>query len=439
MRESAAMAFPGIWSSVAGATTVLGALLLAGCIQTPPAPAGDPVAVELGPVVRLLDVPTSTEQVRAVIDEHGLAHVVIASSGDKSLRHVVVDRAGAIPLGEVVRSNVTTPTLDAAFDSAGRLHVLAGPQHFVRESSGAWSDAATPWAAAGLETVAPQFVAGGAHDRPLLYAFDVRGKALGAAPRWDIYGLGGYGAGIVWPWRTRGSRLAVVAEDGGRYERWTVVDLDDNEDVADWRAIADPEGRVHVVYDAQRNLLAVQSQPRYACIEPAPQDDAVPLQEIAGRRVRSVAGTAMPLTDEAPSIGQGAALGFASATRELLLVRQHFGGRVFRDGLWGPGLPWPLSLAWEPRVAPQARSRFDVVVTGTRSESPGGHESPVFYLQFHDGRWSAPVELAGAKVAAFFGTVWGAVQVAGDGNGHLLVTWPAPDGIDARWLHVQDL
>ena len=49
---------------------------------------------------------------------------------------------------------------------------------------------------------------GGAPGGPLLYAFDVRGKALGAPARWDFYGIGGYGGGIIWPWRTRGSRLA---------------------------------------------------------------------------------------------------------------------------------------------------------------------------------------------------------------------------------------
>ena len=45
----------------------------------------------------------------------------------------------------------------------------------------------------------------------------------------------------------------MVAEDGGRYDAWSVVDLDDNEDVATQR------------------------------------------REIAGRRVRSVAGTDMPV------------------------------------------------------------------------------------------------------------------------------------------------
>jgi hypothetical protein len=183
----------------ARAVVVLGTLLVAACAQTPSRPAGDPVAVELGPVIRLLDAPTSSEQVQALIDDSGLAHVVIASPKARTLRHLVVDPTGRIALDETVRSNVSPASLDAAFDDANRLHVLAGPQHFVRETSGQWSEAASPWAVAGLDTSAPRFVAGGIRNRPLLYAFDVRGKALGAPARWDIFGVGGYGGGIIWP------------------------------------------------------------------------------------------------------------------------------------------------------------------------------------------------------------------------------------------------
>jgi hypothetical protein len=421
----------------AAAAIVLGALLLAACVHKPPRPLGDPVAVELGPIIRLLDVRTSSDQLATLIDDAGDAHVIIASNADSTLRHLVVQQTGAIPLVEVIRSDLKINSLDATIDGAGQLHVLAGLQHLVREPSGPWSEADTPWAAADLDTFAPRFVAGGTRDRPLLYAFDVKGKEVGAPARWDWYGVGGgFGAGIIWPWRTRGSRLAVVAEDGGRYEEWWVVDLDDNEDVADWSAIADPDGGVHVVYDAERSVLAAQSQARYAHIEPAAADDASPSREIAGRRVRSVPGAAVPLTFEAPVIGMAATLGFDAATRDLLLVRQHHGGRVLRDGVWSPDVPFPMSLAWEPRVVPCGAGAFDVVVTGSRADSPSGYKQPVFYLRFRDDRWSAPVEVGDAESASFFGLVWGAVRVANDGKKRVFVTWPMPDGIEARWLQV---
>jgi hypothetical protein len=444
MLHSISRPYPGVAAiraaarrAVAAAALLLTLLLLTACRAIPPRPSGEPPVVELGPVIRLLEVPTSSERVRALIDDAGFAHVLIASPNDRTLRHLVVDAAGTIPLVEVVRFDVKPASLDAAFDAAGRLHVLAGTQHFLREPAEGWSEAPTPWIAAGLETGKPRFVAGGAPGGPLLYAFDVKGKALGAPARWDFYGIGGYGGGIIWPWRTRGSRLAVVAEDGGRYDAWSVVDLDDNEDVADWSVVASPDGRVHVVYDAQRSVLALQSLARYACIERESADDALRWREIAGRRVRSVAGKDVPISPEQPGVGLAAALGFDPSTNELLLVRPHDGGRVLRDGAWGPNALLPLELAWDPRVAPRAAGGFDVVVVGSRAESPSGHEFPVFYLQFRDRGWSAPAEVGGAKVDSFFGSVWDAVQIASDGKERVLVTWPVRTGIEGRWLRVR--
>lgn len=418
-------------------TILLATLLLAACAQTPPRPVGEPVAVELGPVIRLLDMPTSHEFVQVLMDDAGLAHVVVASPRSKTLRYLAIDLAGTISLDEVIRREVKQESLDAAFDAAGRLHVLAGRQHFVREPGGHWSEAPTPWAAAGLETAMPRFVHGATADHPLLYAFDVRGKEVDAPARWDVYGLGGsFGAGIIWPWRTRGSRLAVVAEDGGGYDLWSVVDLDENEDVADWVTVAEPVGRVHVVYDAQRTALASMSRARYAHIEPKAADDTSQVREIAGRRVRPVQGSDVPVAPERPSIGLSAAAGFSPVTGELLLVREHLGGRVFRDGAWGPDVLFPLELAWEPRVATRAAQRFDVLVTGTRTDSRSGSDRPLLYLQFRAGRWSEPVEVADAQVDTLFGWIWDAVQIASDGHERVLVTWPARDGIEARWLRV---
>ena len=103
----------------------------------------------------------------------------------------------------------------------------------------------------------------------------------------------------------------------------------------------------------------------------------------------------------------------------------------------GPEALLPLELAWDPRMAPRAAGGFDVVVIGSHPESPSGQELPVFYLQFRDGRWSAPVEVGGAKVDSFFGSVWDAVQIASDGGERVLVTWPVRGGIEGRWVRVR--
>ena len=97
----------------------------------------------------------------------------------------------------------------------------------------------------------------------------------------------------------------------------------------------------------------------------------------------------------------------------------------------------PLELAFDPRLTPRAAGGFDVVVIGNRTESPSGQEFPVVYLQFRDGGWSAPVEVGGAKVDSFFGSVWDAVQIASDGEQRLFVTWPVRHGIEGRWVRVR--
>ena len=54
-----------------------------------------------------------------------------------------------------------------------------------------------------------------------------------------------------------------------------------------------------------------------------------------------------------------------------------------------------------------------------------------------DGAWSAPVKVGGAQVDSFFGSVWGAVQIAIDGEARLFVTWPVRGGIEGRWVRVR--
>jgi len=71
------------------------------------------------------------------------------------------------------------------------------------------------------------------------------------------------------------------------------------------------------------------------------------------------------------------------------------GGRLLRDESWGPAALIPLELARDPRVAPRAAGGFDVLVIGSRTESPS------------------------------------------DGEERVLVTWPVRGGIEGRWVRVR--
>ncbi len=86
-----------------------------------------------------------------------------------------------------------------------------------------------------------------------------------------------------------------------------------------------------------------------------------------------------------------------------------------------------------PGLHHESTHRRDLVI----AVAPGCEESPVFYLQFRDGGWSAPVEVGGARVDSFFGSVWDAVQIATDGEERVFVTWPVRGGIEGRWVRVR--
>ena len=111
----------------------------------------------------------------------------------------------------------------------------------------------------------------------------------------------------------------------------------------------------------------------------------------------------------------------------LILADRDRRPRAARRAL-GPEALLPLELAWDPRVAPRAAGCFDVVVIGSHPESPTGQDFPVFYLLVRDWGWSAPVEVGGAGVDSFFGSVWEAVQIASDGEERVFVTWPVRGG-----------
>jgi len=193
--------------------------------------------------------------VRALIDgRRSRARPRFASPGDRTLRHLVVDAAGAIPArGSRPIRREAGITRRRVFDAAGRLHVLAGTQHLVREPAGQWSeggDAGGPPARGRHAALRDGRRAGG----PAALRVRRQGKAL---RRGRPAGLSTASAG-TWAASSgpadAGPRLAVVAEDGGRYDAWSVWTSPTTRTSPTGASFASPDGRVHVVYDAQRNV-----------------------------------------------------------------------------------------------------------------------------------------------------------------------------------------
>ena len=82
-------------------------------------------------------MPTGLEKVKALVDNTGLAHIFISSKQINEVHHVVLGPDGVIER-ELIKSAVDTPrNLDAAFDRSGRLHVLIGNEHMIKQE-GSW-------------------------------------------------------------------------------------------------------------------------------------------------------------------------------------------------------------------------------------------------------------------------------------------------------------
>lgn len=395
--------------------------LLSGC-ATAPKPALKPPEVSLGPVLTVLNAETGSDKVRLVPSPKGPVQALIASSKRGQVVHVTV-RENGVSEPEIVLANVSPSRLDGAYDRNGRLHALIDTGHMVLED-GTWRpDAHTPWEATGIAPSWAGFVPG-APD--LVWAFVVEGGDVGAALRMDIYGFGGgYPAvGIIWPWFTRGSRLVVAAE--GNTESWNVFDLPGRFDSFPLALASDPLGNLHVLYYKALGGLLRAMDLRYASLnvrDLAPdaarhpegkelkvKDKVLRLQNVSGSRLpkRQVDQRAAP-DNLAADPQSGAVL----VGTDLLIQ----GGR-YTDEIRG-------SLAREGglfmHTAPAGNNAFHAT-SGPRYGLLTGLE------------WSAPLELGVAKVASFWGSPWGACDLASTGNGKAFATWPVPQGIMGRWI-----
>lgn len=403
-----------------------------------------PPNVSLGSIYELLQFETSLDRVRVVLDRSGLGHVIVASNKLEEVHHIVVGPEGVLE-HEVIRTDIWPRNIDATFDATGLLHVLIDDEHLVKKD-GRWSRAEhTPWQEAGFKKVFPRFVLG-AQD--LIWAFSVDGDELGAPSRWDLFGFGGYNAGIVWPWLTSGSKLLIVSETDSKYTSWTVLDPQDKYDADNVRIVADMSNTVHIAYDATRTLFVSEAQPRYAHFTVKNQSEKTMVE--AGKStgieerefLQSVSGHPI---DGMP-VGRGRTLGLGDQssiaadpmTGTVLVIKAHTASWMLLDNVWSKEILLPLQHYWEPRLAPAGNNRFCAVLIGEANNQWTGRGFPVLYLEFSKGVWSAPVELGVADIASLGGGIWNAVQIGSNGGREALVVWPVEEGIVARWITLME-
>jgi hypothetical protein len=406
------------------------ALLLASCATEPPAGPSEPLPdVSLGSVLELLQIKTGFDKTFTIIDALGDAHVFIIAVDAKEVYHIVVTPDGAVQR-ERVESNTSPSSISAAFGSDGKLHLLLDDKHLVREGASWIVTSNTPWEDPGIRIkmpvsivpgrVSPRFVQG---TKDLVWAFLVNGKQLGEHGRWEWFGFGGFGAGIVFPWHVSSEKLVIVAEAVEGDPAWYVLDTQDNLDTANSMLAADSNGVLHIVYEVFRNGMAGSSEPRYAEIQLMPPGSGVahglPGTTAGGKSLYPVSGSPIPiLGNERPFYFSRAAMAVDPETGTVLVARvDEQASFVNTNGKWIslPGLP----LSYYRAVpAPAGGDAFHVMTAGKSNE--------VLYQRYRAGRWSGAVELGQGK-GGYYG-------IASNGHNRAFVVWAKETGIVGRWV-----
>lgn len=439
-----------------GRVVLIASLLFSGCAETVPIlPTKDVTTqttpyIHAGPLHVLLEEPTGRDRVKALVDNTGLAHILIASSEVNEIHHVVLGPDGVIER-ELIKSAVDTPlNLDAAFDRSGRLHVLIGNEHMIKQE-GSWvAVERTPWKEAGLTIRRwPSFVAGA---RDLTWAFLIGGQEVGTPGRWDWFAVaGGYPPlGLIWPWHTQADKLMIVPEMAPTYTTWMVLEPESSLDTDFWAFGADGQGVIHVAYEQARYLVLLEvGEIRHAkfVIEqdrsvtpPASSNVTSPLRDrrqlLAIPEGQSISFTRPNLMFPAVSIavdsGSGAALVVKrdSDPESFELYTRRPKSYLVRDKEYSDSIPLPLSNIMKCSVASSGNDRFHAVVW----KGGGG---PIYYLNFSGNVWSPPVALGRANTSRrFFSHVVDAVEIASNGSRRAVVVWPTKEGIVGRWIEL---
>ncbi len=387
----------------------LGMLLLAACSAPLDQPtARPPTGVSTSPVIELLRGKTSSDKVCAVTDRQGVVHVIMASSSLRQVIEVRVPRHGELSR-RVIRSGSLPWTVDAAFDRHGQLHVLLDEEHLAWDGQTWRGGLETPWQAAGVSVYAPAFV----HGAPTLtWTFHVDGSDVGSPRRLDVYGFGGYGGALVWPWISSGSHAVMVAETHAGYGSWIVVSPDERLDSSVCDAASDAQGNVFLTYSLTRDGMLASSARRFVWIKAAWLSGA---QSPTGGQGRSMGAVKMHAVSGGPVGDRSIVRRFAAGSPMSLTAPKG----AYRGA---------------ERLSAGAGAVVHAMFLGQAHDEWFGNDYPVI-CQRHAGHgWSEPFELGHANSSSFWGGLWNSLAIAGDGSQRALVVWPSRDAMVGRWV-----
>lgn len=375
----------------------------------------------LGDLLELLAMQTNGEPVASLLDSQGNAHVIAASQQARTVHHVRISPLGGVER-ELVRSNVDTNNISAAFDPASRLHLLVNDMHLVREASGWATGSDPPWASRGVAVEDPKLVQA---RQGFTWAFREDGQQVGVGGRWDWCGFGGaFGAGVIIPWHNASKKLVVVPDALPADQIWHVLDPQDNLDASIAIPMIDDNGQLHVVYHASREGIGARES-RYArtAVTAMPGEASVLAAPDKTLALRSFSGSPIPWMVSDNEGMNRAAASVNPVTGSVLIVRAHGASYAMQGGQWQYPQQLPLPHFWEPRLAPAGGNDFHLITTAN---------GRVLYLRYADRVWSSALEIGQATVTK--GSIWRTLSIAGNGEHRVFAAWPIASGIVGRWV-----
>ena len=365
----------------------LSALLAAGCESGPwSRPRADPAvnsgrlpAVSLGPLIGLCEQRIRLFKV-AVGPDQAIHVLLLPNFGDK-LRYSVV-RAGKLFDGETLPAVLQSgEVLDAVVDRHGALHALVGKRHFELGQAG-WKEVDGPGCMS--------FVPGGPNVACLfeLAAPDPRNKT-----RWDWFGFGGFGVGIILPWVTNATKFGLAEYTSAGWVERGIVDRASSWDIVHADAVASQAGDVEVVYRRWVHAFVDVSQLCYERFN-APGREAAPTPT---ERVE-----ALGADDASWSLGRfwgNPRIASDGVGRESVVLMADNNGAVWMRRIVH-GMPEPARMLLDEKgfrrvrgLVALGKGRMVALLEESRTGWWSNPPQPMRLVVYREGKWSAPIEV----------------------------------------------
>jgi hypothetical protein len=382
--------------------------------------------VRLSPEIQLLDVPI--QKIRAAIDQDGRVHALALASKPPELHHLVIGIEGVLKR-EVVTSSDSYDHLDIAFDSSDNLHAIVDKDHFVLED-GVWRTL--------QKHHCTKFISGGED----LYCLSrVEGKDVGASGNMDWYfiaggGYGGVGCCLI-PWPHYPDKLVLARKTPEGWSKLALFDVKTKFEMRYASIAADKSGRLHVLYKTTEGGSLREEQCAYARIEPMTAKKASQSKqsyssdhEEAPRTFAKVSGQVLVRRRNPSFLSCQDIAADPETGTALITIMEGYGerfqsySRIVEDGKIGWNV---LMYDFDGMidVEPAGEGRF--LALGVWSDR--ANTTYIYYLEYGDRMWSAPVELGKE-------TNWlRNVVLLSDPDRRAFALWTKKDGSPvARWI-----